>query len=239
MLQLQLYKDPSSIYSGVNVCLLGTKNNHSLLERLQPVPILQKGVTHTHVFDAPDIGEIQALMIAPENGSLAVEKIDVYVNDVLSRRFMLHEEIGGRGKDGAALIKPSLVLTPELKHQYDLDYIELKNKINFGTLHLSIIGSIVTGCALGLQKALVFSIGGFLAMVYVQLLQYEVDRLGTKNSAIVMNATIRLAILFSVATGLVARHHDEIVQDNSEFIIGLLGFVMYKISLMQFINNKQ
>lgn len=236
--KIKLYKNPSSIYTGVNVCMLGSNNGRSIMEHIKPTTTLfDKDIEHVYVFDAPDIGEIDGLMIAPETGTLAIERVDVMVNDELKRRFMGHEEIGGRGNDGAALLTPSLILTPEMKAKYDLEYLDLKNKINFGTLRLSLVGTVITACALGPSKAVVFSIGSILAMVYVQLLQYEMDRFGKRNQGVVMNTTARLALLFSVATALVVNHHDAIMQDNSEFIIGLLGFVMYKLSMIRLIKD--
>lgn len=234
---LQTYKLPQNWYSGINICILG-KNNTAFLHRIQPYPIIQKGRPHTTTFDAHDVGDIDAIIVAPETGSLALDEVQVAVpSREIHSRFLCGEEIGGHhSHEGAAFLKPMFKLTPEKKAEYDLDYLNMKNALNFGTLQLAVLGSVLTGCALGLPKALAFSLGALLSMSYFQMLQYEVDRIGEKHSF--LPSVARLAVLFATAGAIVAHYHNDIIQDNSYFIIGFLGFITYKISIMRFSINR-
>lgn len=228
---LHTFKQPQSMTSGVNICILG--GNRALLHRIAPYPIIDKGRPHTNTFEACDVGEVEGILIAPENGSLALEEVGVSIHEKEQMvRFLYGEEIGGRhNSDGAAYLKPLLKITPEKKAEYDFQYLDLKNKLNFGTLQLAILGTFVTGGALGLSKALAFSFGTLLSMSYFQMLQFEVDNIG--NTSQFVTTTTRLATLFGVAGFIVAQYHDQIVADNSYFIIGFLGFLTYKISIMR------
>jgi hypothetical protein len=216
--------------AGLNICLINT-NNECVFVRLDAP--FDKG-THDLTFEAIDVGEIKTIVAAPETGTWAVHEI------VIDRKRFVYEDgdvIGGRGGDMAAVLVPKVahVITREMKEQWDDDYDQFKNQLTLGTLQLSAIGTALTAAIVGQDQAFAYASGGGLALVYAFLLQWEIDAIGRSLSTQVVASfsLVRLAGIFGLAAAIVTTHHEHIKSNNSIFIFGLLGFMSYKVSIVQ------
>lgn len=215
--------------SNINLCII-SNTNECVLQKLDAP--FDKGMRDM-VFDALDIGDIDTVIAAPEAGSWGLEELEIWVdNGRLHKKCMYYDMVGERGSELAAVMKPCVMLTPEHKQQYDEDYVELKQTLMNGTLQTVIVGAALTGVSIGAEKALAYTVGGGLSLLYLAMLQYEMDVIGKQN---VSFAVVRLASVFGIAAALVTHFRDQVHNDESYFILALIGFMSFKASVMRLI----
>lgn len=213
----------SSAQGGINLCLINA-NDECVFKRLAPP--FDRGMREED-FEAPDLGgEVVKCIAAPETGSWGLTEITIN-----KKTFMYEAMIGGRDGDtelAAYMTRPQLVLTPEIKRQWDEEYASLKRQLTNGTLQLVAIGTAVTAVALGPEKAAAYAAGGGLAIAYAFLLEWEIDNIGKSRASY---TGLRFAGMFAAAATLVSHFQDKIQQDNGLFVLALIGFMSYKASI--------
>jgi hypothetical protein len=120
-------------------------------------------------------------------------------------------------------------LTAEDKARYDREYSDLKHNLQAHSIGINAIGTVSTALTLGPDKGLAFAIGGAIAVVYMAMLQQQVDGIGTRT--IVLNGAARMTTLSFIIGSVLSVYSDAIHKDSSYYIIGLLGFMCYKLAL--------
>jgi hypothetical protein len=231
-LKINSFKTLSNPLSGVNICMLDS-NNNAVLKRIEPIHNrFENGQTDIILY-APVLEDINAIICAPEEGSWGLESIQV--SDAEGQqlaKFIYGEVVGGSWRNNLAAYITKFDISPEMKLQYDQDYKNMKEFIIKSTMQLTGVGTCVTFVALGEGKAAAFLIGGVLALMYAQMLQAEIDNFG-KMPVIFNNSATRLTTLFIVSSSLIVLFKDLIATDNSYYLSAVLGFIMYKLSLLR------
>lgn len=217
--------------SGVNICMIN-RQNECVLRRIEP-PI-DKGIQQI-MFDAPDIGDVSVMLAAPDSGAWGLSDIEVWSGLTMEnmQRFTFNSMIGARRSELAAVMTPSVILTPEHKLRYDEEYKILKETMMLGTVQTAIVGTMLTGVFLGVDKAFAYATGGGFALFYLAMLQYEVDVLGKRRN--VSFSVVRMAILFGLSAATISQYHEQIKEDDSYFILALIGFMSFKTSILRLI----
>eukprot|EP00882_Tetradesmus_deserticola_P003891 GHRQ01004115.1.p1 GENE.GHRQ01004115.1~~GHRQ01004115.1.p1 ORF type:complete len:298 (+),score=112.83 GHRQ01004115.1:1388-2281(+) len=161
----------------------------------EPVPKLrfQEGSVDEVSFVAPELGDLAAVMVAPERGSWMCDEVDVSSSRTShTDRFVCRTRLGGRKGEPAAYLVPvppnavvygsgeaARVLTKEqaaLVQAMGLaDYSALKSRLLGTTALLTLGGSGVAAVASGMDAAVPFALGGMAGLLYQLLLQLGVD----------------------------------------------------------------
>lgn len=218
-------KYPSSSFSSINLCIFGEEK--SFLKSIQPYPLLETLNACVYTFDGPNIGNVSSILVAPQEGTLQVDLIELSVNDGEAIVFPCFETVGKRGSRGAiSSDSQEMKLSKQRKLANDLDYLTLKNTINFESLQLSILGTSIMAAAFGLNVAASFSIGGITSMVYMLMLQNDIENI-TKDK--IRAQSIPRIVFIALATSSFMKHVDG---NNLYFLSGLSGFFMYKIAIL-------
>lgn len=250
LVRVSSFKSLSDPYARVNVCMMDQDGN-AFLQSVEPMFSRFNRGKSDFVLHAPSLDHISAIMMAPESGTWGMETIEVYREKKAGTgkipmsewtclgKFTYGEVIGDNWKNMAAYVTQYDItpeITPEMRARYDQEYESLKIGILASTLQLTGVGSVATAIALGEDKLYAFLLGGGLAMMYAYMLQLEMDRIGKQN--LFINSTTRLATLFASATGLTLAFQDAIREDNTYFIVALMGFMMFKLSVLRAGNLK-
>jgi hypothetical protein len=195
-----------------------------------------------HDFSGPAMGRIVDVMIAPEDQPWFLKdvKLTVGTEDETNHReydFAYNDIIGRRGGDLAACMKPMQRPTEEMKMQYDAEYIVLKDTMLVTTAELTAIGSLITACVSGIEKGYAFALGGSVGLIYIKLLQQGIDVVGQKGS--IGSSVARLAIVSILVAAILSKYNEQIHSDHVLFVMGLVGFTMYRIAVLNtYINAK-
>jgi ATP synthase protein I len=80
------------------------------------------------------------------------------------------------------------------------EYDRVKRRIMYNVLGLGMIGTGIAAHTGGEEMAMAYALGGSTGLLYQYLLQYELDRMGTKQNAFINPAT-RLMLLALVLGG--------------------------------------
>lgn len=83
---------------------------------------------------------------------------------------------------------------------------------------------------MGPDDAFAFAVGSALASMYSTMLQHETDSIGKRQQKI--DSVTRLVSLFTVSAIIVHSYAEEIRHHNIYYVLGVLGFMTYKMSLM-------
>jgi hypothetical protein len=153
------------------------------------------------------------------------ELIDTY-------KFKQHENY-----DHTILLLPEKPFNLENKLLYDQEYSDIKNNILIITTELSIIGTIITTFVSDIDKGFSFLIGSSIGIMYIRLLEIGVDAIGKENF-VFYKSPVRLLALLLLSSAIISKYSENIGTDHSTFIIGLIGFSMYKIALIASYNQK-
>ena len=126
----------------------------------------------------------------------------------------------------------------ENKLLYDQEYDEIKKNILIITTELSIIGTIITTFVSDIDKGFSFLIGSSIGILYIRLLELGVDAIG-KEKFIFYKSSVRLLAVLLLSAAIINKYSEHIGTDHSTFIIGLIGFSMYKIALIASYQNQK
>ena len=154
------------------------------------------------------------------------ELIDTY-------KFKQHENY-----DQTILLLPDKPFNLENKLLYDQEYSDIKNNILIITTELSIIGTIITTFVSDIDKGFSFLIGSSIGIMYIRLLEIGVDAIGKENF-VFYKSPVRLLALLLLSSAIISKYSENIGTDHSTFIIGLIGFSMYKIALIASYNQNK
>lgn len=214
----------------VNICLVNKDSQAAILHSITPFPIpFTRYVPVKCEFSGPDIGTITDVIVSPESGTLSVASILIQTND--KNQYDMEPSLT---HDNVFI--PKRCFSPERKAQYDTEYKAIKMDIYMYELFYSFIGTAFTWQVLGPSDAFAYLLGTILAAMYHTLLQYQVDTMGTPRVKI--DSATRLAS-FAVVSGIMVQHFAEEIQHHSlYYILALLGFMSYKISLMSVMSKQ-
>lgn len=230
---------PPMLYTGINLCIW-SKNNDVFLQRLSYTSINNEAVID---FYGPNIEEgIQGILISPETDKWNLKKIELTsTNEKNMESEMFHfncdTNIGSSFDTLASYMEPVIKSDVDMTEIYKDEYNKLKDSILINTVEFTLIGALITAFLSDIEKAYAFALGGGIGICYIKLLEIGVDTLGQKIN-MVNNSTVRLCIIFSLSAAIVSKYKENIVDDHLIFIVGLLGFTMYKLGLIVTYNKK-
>uniref|UniRef100_A0A383VRU7 DUF7755 domain-containing protein n=1 Tax=Tetradesmus obliquus TaxID=3088 RepID=A0A383VRU7_TETOB len=153
----------------------------------------QEGAVDEVSFVAQELGDLAAIMLAPEGGSWMCDEVDVSSSRTShTDRFVCRKRLGGRKGEPAAYLTPvppdavvygsgegARVITKEqaavLQAMSLADYSALKSRLLITTSLLTLGGSGVAAVASGVEAAVPFAIGGMAGLLYQLLLQLGAD----------------------------------------------------------------
>lgn len=213
-----------------NVCIIN-KNGEALLKR---VVLTQEKDTQT--FQGPDLGEIDTLFISPENDKLNLKEICLETKcDDIENRYIF--------KNNYYNDNPTIILHPkkindlevkvDMKPIYDAEYFELKESILINTAELIFVGSCIIGYVSTLEKGFAYAVGGTLGLLYIKLLENGIDAIGKPKEQILASPSLRLGSLFILAAAIITQYKEEITNDHSYLILGMIGFISHKAAIIR------
>ena len=232
---------PLMLYKGINVCMMNN-NGDAILQRLTNTSL---NFSTSHSFSGPDIGNISMIMVAPEDDNLYLKDVLIHIeNDdkIVNYEFEYNSIIGGgRNSVLAACIRPKIYSDIDMKPIYDAEYKTLKDNILLQTSELTILGTLILSCISGMNSGYAFGLGGMLGLLYIKLLQGEVDIIEkrTRFQNILGNSSSRLALIICLVAAVITKYKEQIHDDNLLFIEGVAGFFMYKVALIESYINKK
>jgi len=156
-------------------------------------PRFQEGSVDEVSFLAPELGNLAAIMVAPEGGSWTLDEVSVCSSRTNhTDRFVCRKRLGGRKGDLAAYLMPvppgavvygsgdsSVILSKEQAaalHAIGMsDYSDMKGRLLLLTALLTVGGSGIAGLWHGLEAAIPFALGGMAGLAYQFLLQLGAD----------------------------------------------------------------
>jgi hypothetical protein len=233
LLKLSTFRSATDPMSSVNLLMVDSAQR-AVLKRITPEFLrFQRGQTEIILY-APKLDNVEMVMMAPESGTWGLESIEIIADDGESLgRFANGEIIGGNWKHMAACMTSNAGLprkpSEEIRKLYNAEYGLLKGAILARTVRLVGYGGAITYLAMGPEKTLAFAMGGGLALAYANMLQAEVDTFSTKAGFI--NSATRLTTLFLLAAAPTLAYAEQIQNDADLFVMGLIGFMMFKLSL--------
>lgn len=142
---------------------------------------------------APDLGPLEAVMVATEGGSWVLDECDVWSSRTNHLdRFVCRRRLGGRAGEPAAYLVPvppdavvygsgdaAMILTKEeaaaVQRMSMSSYSELKHRLLLATALLTAGGSGLAAVASGVDAAIPFALGGLAGLLYQFLLQVGTD----------------------------------------------------------------
>lgn len=249
--------------SGVNVVLFGEDGRASLqyLPRFDTQcdsPFLPSRFDAGNVDDVvllvPDLGTITAIWIAPEQGTWFLEEATLLGSTAnMVFRFPCGRVLGD--DEPAAELRPKMVMERTLEEKravQDLDMADYRAfkasmlKINTG---LVVTGAVAATAALGIDYGKAFCGGGVVGLLYLYLLEKQVDSLApTKgdNAAALLGPLVSgparmlmiasLGIAAAKGSGVSALATSSLTPGDTDprqlLAAGVLGFFLYKISVV-------
>ncbi len=226
---------PLMLYKGINVCIMNN-NGEAILQRLTNTSL---DFSTSHSFSGPDIGNISMIMVAPEDDNLYLKDVLIHIenDDRMENYEFEYNSIigGGRNSVLAACIRPKVYSDIDMKPIYDAEYKTLKDNIILQTSELTLLGTLILSCISGIDSGYAFGMGGMLGLLYMKLLQGEIDIIEkkTKSQNILGNSSSRLALIICLVAAIFTKYKEQIHDDNILFLQGALGFFMYKVALIE------
>lgn len=156
-------------------------------------PRFQEGSVDEVSFLAPELGNLAAVLVAPEGGTWALDEVSVCSSRTNhTDRFVCRQRLDGRRSAGAAYLVPvppgavvygsgesSVILSKEqaaaLHAMGMADYSDMKGRLLLLTALLTVGGSGIAGLWHGVEAAIPFALGGMAGLVYQFLLQLGAD----------------------------------------------------------------
>lgn len=206
---------PSTQYKRYNVCIIDTTQNAILK------PLIHSGkYDDYHEFYGPVLEEIERILVAPEDENWSLQLVELDLNDVKTE---FYPENGGLSVDYIRR-EP---FSAEKKELYDKEYCELKSRILQNTKTLVILGSILES-VIDYRSGIAFGVGGFLGVMYLSLLQQDIDMIEKTRNA----QSGRLVLVASMLFLILYNNKDIVHADSFVFLSGFLGFFMYKLGVV-------
>jgi hypothetical protein len=225
----------ANAFARANVCLVNDKQETCFLQSVSPFPVpFTKHMPTRVTFLGPSIGDITHLMIAPEDR--AIWRVDSAILRIGEDPSVAPVTFVPSADDPLHVFVPAPPRpTEEQRAQWNMEYCKLKNDLMDGAFLTAATGTIVTDVALGMDKALAYAMGGSLGLMYSAMLHYEMDHIGANNHNHnnKVNGVTRFATLALTAGAIVRFWSAQIQEDNLYYVLGVLGFLSYKMSIMR------
>lgn len=227
ILKLRLKKYPQP-YTRLNVCMIQEDETAFLTQ------ILYEDMKQEYEIHGPNV-DIKNILLSPGEESIDLQDLTIIKQDVTDNTnyyFPYYNLIGGRSKELVAYL--SLKTSPliDMKPIYDAQYVILKEKLMMITIELTLLGSLITASVSTIEKGYAFALGGSLGYIYVKLLEMGIDNVGKKPLLSIADQILRLGSVFILSSSIVLKYQKEIAEDKLFFIIGLLGFMMYRLAFL-------
>lgn len=211
-------------YQSFNICLI-TPSGDALLRRITNTT---NDLETIFEFQGPPIKSINSIMLAAEDSTWELK--DVYIHLVDSdQEYTFTTPKSKIGGEEASYMLPRPLLK-DMKPIYDAEYTNLKDTILVTTIELLIIGTVLMTFVFNAGYGSSFAMGGSLGLLYVKLLQDNIDIIGTKGSS--GHSIVRLGVLTVLIASLLDKYHQNIQADHTLFIGGMLGFFVYRVSII-------
>lgn len=224
-LRLQKYPQP---YTRLNICIL-QENAEALLTH-----IVYEDMKEEYEIIGPQI-DIKHLLLSPGEESIDLQDLTITKQDdkdIQSYYFPYFNIVGGRDKENVAYLTAHVKPLIDMKPIYDAQYVILKEKLMMATIELTLLGSLITASVSTIEKGYAFALGGSLGYIYVKLLEMGIDNIGEKPMLTIADQVLRLGSVFVLSSSIVLKYQKEIAEDKLFFIIGLLGFMMYRLAFL-------
>jgi hypothetical protein len=202
---------PLLSYKRFNVCIID-ENENAILKSM----IHSGNYDEHHEFYGPIIGNVNRLLIAPEDDTWTLDNVKLEIDNDKSIEFECN------GETDLYPIKEK-IFDAKKKEDNDKEYLKLKTNILFNTVLLVSIGSIIDD-----KYSDPFIIGGVIGLIYIQLLQQEIDIIERSKNA----HSGRLLITLFLASIFLYNSKQVIHDDYSVFLYGFLGFLMYRVGVL-------
>lgn len=234
-LKIKTLKTLREPYSRINMCIVDNKGGFMLKSVHGSPDMFVAGKTDTVSFSAPTMDTMSCMIASQESGTWGLDEIEVLQNGVQMARFVWKRDVGnGEAACMHPYKNPFAGMTSEqVREMLNNEYCAMKDSIHASMFQIAVAGTTSTWVALGKERAFAFFIGSTMAIVYAYLLENEIDAIGTQRALV--NTTSRMIFLFSASAALAKAYQDNISHDNSLFLLGLLGFMVYKASIVRLI----
>ncbi len=218
-------KKPPVIYSGINICMIN-QNGDALLKQ---ETIKSYEMEHDFIFDGPDIGNISSILLSQDNDKLYLK--DVSINIQNDDRYVDYKFniINDKNISCTYMIPFIAGDNIDMKPVYDAEYKVLKDNILYESFELTVLGTILVSVISSIESGYAFGIGGSIGLLYMKLLQSEIDVIEKKKGPNVS----RLALVLCLVVAILTKYKEQIHEDQMLFINGVIGFFMYKIAIIE------
>jgi len=208
-----------NIYEGINICLIDN-NENAYLKRLTNISYNNDNI---YEFDGPIINSITNILVSSESKCPNIINLElIYLNNNIKFNCI----------NDTIYFKPQIKLNPEMGLIYNKNYLELKNNITINTIKLILLGTFITIILYNIDYGYSFFIGGNLGLIYINLLEYNIDNIEKQKLSLINNGILRLLIIFILSTFIITKYNTNILEDHILLLIGIIGFMMYKIALI-------
>lgn len=218
----------------VNLCMINTDGTvlwHHF------VPVLEgvngnRGSSETLEMYGTDIGQIQSILISPEQGEWDISSIELSTD--FQKEFMIKD----RNSPCLFHVHDAIETTPfdEQVYQKSMNtYKQIQNDILISTAILTVCGFTLLNVLNSTSAAEAFGFGGVSGLVYQKLLQTEVNTIGKEESHLLLRMYNALNTFASRILALYLLIY--IVQtgghiEPNETIPAFVGFMMNKLALL-------
>lgn len=223
--RLQNYPQP---YTRFNICML-QENEEAFLTH-----VVYEDMKQEYEIVGPNV-DVSSLILSPGDNSIQLQDVTIIKQDetnIQNYYFPYYNLIGGKAKDTVAYLTPQIKPQIDMKPVYDAQYMILKEKLMMATIELTLLGSLITASVSTIEKGYAFALGGSLGYIYVKLLEMGIDNIGKKPLLSIADQVLRLGCVFVLSSSIVLKYQKEIAEDKLFFIIGLLGFMMYRLAFL-------
>jgi len=250
----------SEPHAGVRVALIDVDGNAFL----QYIPRhnasssrFEAGNVDSVVVEAPNLGRVEAIWVAPESGTWFLEEVALKERggaaDADAVRFPCSRTLGVDDCPAAEL-RPQVTVTRTPEEVQSMvergmeEYAELKKRLLITNVELVIAGTLACAGLLGIAYAKAFAGGGVVGLLYIYLLEKQVDSLAPTESSpknvligSMVSSPLRLIMLGGLGVAAAKGTGLSILSDAVEtgatdprdlVLTGALGFFMYKVAVL-------
>jgi len=224
-LRLQKYPQP---YTRLNICMIQEDESAFLTQ------IDYEDMKQEYEIQGPNV-DIKNILLSPGEETIDLQDLIIIKQDTTETKsyyFPYNNSIGRRCKELVAYLSPKVAPLIDMKPVYDAQYVILKEKLMMATIELTLLGSLITASVSTIEKGYAFALGGSLGYIYVKLLEMGIDNIGKKPIQSITDQILRLGSVFILSSSIVLKYQKEIAEDKVVFIIGLLGFMMYRLAFL-------
>lgn len=205
---------PLLSYKRFNVCIID-ENKNAILKSM----IHSGNYEDYQEFYGPKLEKINRLLISPEDDAWILDGVKLEINNNQTIEFDSNMKI-----NLFPLIENAI--DAKKKDNNDKEYLKFKMSILFNTTILVSVGSIID-----IRYTAPFIIGGIIGLLYMYLLQQEIDMI--ENTQKTKNIHSGRLLIILVGTSIILNNNKQILHnDYLIFLSGFSGFLMYRIGVL-------